>query len=344
MQGGTVCCLWHRVEPRRPERSTTKEAPRGHPAAAPWAVQANRLVGILRAAREEPAGRQGPCPLLLVPTNGTQHPRRTRCPHPVDRTTSECVGRHTKLLSALLLKNTAVVPACSPRWRRASRVIPSCPQLLSTATGSTLRRYQPAGRPLARARISSRNRRRTRFRTTAEPMRLGVANATQTPPAAGSTATRRPSAPSRMRRHPWNGAKPRRRGIRLITPTNGRDPWHGATSERRDHPWSSSACEIHAFWHADAYWVEMYVSRLSPDVTFKAIGSNALRLGDQFGRRNAPPNTHGVIRHFDPCGKRATFPAPSCTGGTAHTVSRPTHDERRVTRLGFSTRCGCSCG
>jgi hypothetical protein len=72
--------------------------------------------------------------------------------------------------------------------------------------------------------------------------------------------------------------------MRPITPTNERDPCRVATSRRRDHLWSSSACEIRASWHDDAYWVEMYVSRLSPDVTFKAIGSNASRLGEQVRR------------------------------------------------------------
>jgi len=65
--------------------------------------------------------------------------------------------------------------------------------------------------------------------------------------------------------------------MRWITPTNGRDPWSVATSRWLDQTWSSFACENHVFLHDDAYWVEMYVSRLSPDVTFKAFGSNSLQ-------------------------------------------------------------------
>ena len=165
----------------------------------------------------------------------------------------------------------------SARSRARSSVVPSCPQLLSTDPMSACRRYHPCGSRSARARINSRSRRRTRLRSTADPMRLGVENATRTAPAAGSGTARTDIDDSRTTRLERNGAKPTRRGMRPITPTNGRDPWRVETSRRNDHPWSSSACEIRAFSHDDAYWVEMYVSRLSPDVTFKAIGSNSLK-------------------------------------------------------------------
>ena len=138
-------------------------------------------------------------------------------------------------------------------------------------------RDQPAGTCAERARISSRSRRRTRLRTTADPIRLGVEYATCTAFTGGSKDARMAKAPTRCARIPRNGEKPRRRGIRAITPTNGRDPCRVVISRRLDHPWSSSACENRASWHDDACWVEMYVSRLSPDVTYKAIGSNAVK-------------------------------------------------------------------
>ena len=170
------------------------------------------------------------------------------------------------------------------RSRARSSVVPSCPQSLSTDPTSACKRYHPCGSRSARARISSRKRRRIRLRSTAEPIRFGVEKATRTPPAAGSVTKRNDNEDSRTTRLARNGAKPTRLGMRPITPTNERDPCRVATSRRRDHLWSSSACEIRASWHDDAYWVEMYVSRLSPDVTFKAIGSNASRLGEQVRR------------------------------------------------------------
>ena len=112
---------------------------------------------------------------------------------------------------------------------------------------------------------------------TADPIRFGVENAIRTPAAAGSYETRNDIEASRMARAPRNGANPTRRGIRPITPTVGRDPLSVGTSERHDRPWSSFAYENHAFSHDDACWVEMYVSRLSPDVTYKAIGSNTIK-------------------------------------------------------------------
>jgi hypothetical protein len=48
-------------------------------------------------------------------------------------------------------------------------------------------------------------------------------------------------------------------------------------------------------------------------------------------RRN--PNTLRVIRHFDPCGKRATFPLPARALGVGT-------QSCEVTSLGFSTPCG----
>jgi hypothetical protein len=65
--------------------------------------------------------------------------------------------------------------------------------------------------------------------------------------------------------------------MRPITPTVGRDPWRAVTSRRRDHLWSSSACETRVSLHDDACWVGTFVSRLTPDVTYKAIGSNGLK-------------------------------------------------------------------
>ena len=209
--------------------------------------------------------------------------------------------------------------------------------MLSTGTWSTPRRYHPLGRRSARARIHSRSWRRTRFRTTAVPIRFGVEKATRTPPAALSSTTRTLSPWSRIAREPAKRAKPTRRGIRPITPTNERDPWSGAISARRDQLWSSSAYEIRVSLHGDAYWVEMYVSRLSPDVTFKAIGSNVLQARAVGGWSQRSSNTVDVIRRFDPCGKRATFPAPP--GGGANDTQLI-----RVTRLEFSTWCGSSCG
>ena len=201
--------------------------------------------------------------------------------------------------------------SCSAMTDRAwlsswSRACPSCPQVLSTAPRSMPTRYQPLGNRAARARINSRTWRRRRLRTTADPMRRGVENATRTPPAAGSRAIRRDSESSRTTRLRWNGLKPLRRGMRPITPTNGRDPWSGATSRRRDHPWSSSACEIRAFLHADACWVGRYVSRLSPDVTYKAIGSNALQA-----RGVCEPRQRRLTGINDPHTATCTYRTPS---------------------------------
>ena len=166
-------------------------------------------------------------------------------------------------------------------------------------------------------------------------MRLGVEKATRTPPAAPSATNRNEKHSSRTTRPLRNGVKPTRRGMRPITPTNGRDPWSGATSRRHDHPWSSSAYEIRAFSHDDACWVEMYVSRLSPDVTYKAIGSNSVQARGVVSNLTTLANFVHVIRRFDPCGKRATLPAPP-GGGDKNT------QHHKVTRVRFSTWCGSS--
>ena len=195
--------------------------------------------------------------------------------------------------------------------------------MLSTGTWSTPRRYHPLGRRSARARMHSRSWRRTRFRTTAVPIRFGVEKATRTPPAASSSTTRTLSPWSRIAREPAKRAKPTRRGIRPITPTNERDPWSGAISARRDQLWSSSAYEIRVSLHGDAYWVEMYVSRLSPDVTFKAIGSNVLQARAVDERSQRDPSR---LKHprcdlpFCPLWKTCYVPCPATCGCRRHTA------------------------
>lgn len=111
--------------------------------------------------------------------------------------------------------------------------------------------------------------------------------------------------------------------MRSITPTNGRDPWSGATSRRRDQLGSSSACEIRVSLHDDAYWVGMYVSRLSPDVTFKAIGSNVLqaRAVDERSQRDEQGRKHPRCDlPFCPLWKTCYVASPRATGYLRHTA------------------------
>lgn len=282
-----VFCLARRVGrgdgvvPRGTEWTATCQPAQGQPPAMYWTVRADCVVGVFRTARKEPTRRGQAGALRLIPRNGCQHAalqtRQNGCPHGVDTQRFVCDARHNTPSVRRVLTPLGLDSSVSTCVSNRSTVVPSCPQSLSTTSRSTPTRYQPCGNRWARARMSSRNRRRIRFRTTAEPIRFGVENTTCTASTVGSSEARIDNPPSRWSRDRRNGVKPRRRGIRAITPTNGRDPCRVATSRRLDQPWSSSAYENHAFWHDDACWVEMYVSRLSPDVTYKAIGSNTLQ-------------------------------------------------------------------
>ena len=226
--------------------------------------------------------------------------------------------------------------AGTARASRLSTVVPRLPQSSSTGR-STLTRYQPSGIDAARARNASRSWRRSRLRTTAEPMRRGVENATRTVPAAGSGTARSARPPSRTARTVRNRSKPSRRGMRPITPTDGRDPWRVATSRRRDHLWSSSACETRVSWHDDACWAGMFVSRLSPDVTYKAIGSNVLKARGVRRASQRVANPDGVISPLCALWKTCYVASPAAGDRARHT----TH---RITSGGFSTSCGSPCG
>jgi len=290
--------LGHRVVTRGPERPAATQSAQRQPAAPPRSVGGDGRVGVFRTTGEKPARRQHPGPLALVPLDGTHHPTFGKhsqpCPQTVDAGGFRCDGGHNEASEGLVAAISARDRAGTVRASRWSTVVPRLPQSSSTGR-STLTRYQPSGIDAARARNASRSWRRSRLRTTAEPMRRGVEHATRTAPAAGSGTARSASPPSRTARTVRNRSKPSRRGMRPITPTDGRDPWRVATARRRDHPWSSSACETRVSWHDDACWAGMFVSRLSPDVTYKAIGSNMFKARGVRRASQRAANPDGVI-------------------------------------------------
>ena len=155
------------VIPRRPEWSATHQPPEGQPAAATRSVQGDGVMGVFRAARKEPTGGEGASPLALVPLDSRQHAlgrstdRMTRLdlryPHTVDNGWLMCDGCHNGLESLVVLMVVEFWLAGRAAVNTLSRAIPSCPQSLSTAVGSTANKYQPDGRCPERSCINARN-------------------------------------------------------------------------------------------------------------------------------------------------------------------------------------------
>ena len=164
---------------------------------------------------------------LLVPLDSTQHPLldgRLGYPQTVGNFGWRCDRRHRDSLWGMGFVGDWCSARCTARGRAAASNSESCPQLLSTGAASMPMRYQPRGKVGAWACINARTWRRTRLRTTADPIRFGVANATCTPAAEESGTMRTVKIPSRVGRMPWKRANPRRRGIRLITPKDVHGP------------------------------------------------------------------------------------------------------------------------
>jgi len=155
------------VVPRRPEWPATHQPPEGQPAAATRSVQGYGVMGVFRAARKEPTGGEGASPLPLVPLDSRQHAlggtthRTTRLalsyPHIVDNRCLMCDDCHNGLESLVVLMVVEFWLAGRAAVNTLSRAIPSCPQSLSTAAGSTANKYQPDGRRPERSCINARN-------------------------------------------------------------------------------------------------------------------------------------------------------------------------------------------
>lgn len=155
------------VVPRWSERPAARQPSEGQPAAATRSVQGDGVMGVFRAARKEPAGGEGASPLPLVPLNCCQHApggsthRTTRLtlryPHVVDNGWLMCDDCHNGLESMVVLLVVEFWLAGRAAVNTLSRAIPSCPQSLSTAVGSTANRYQPDGSRPERSCINARN-------------------------------------------------------------------------------------------------------------------------------------------------------------------------------------------
>lgn len=140
----------------------------------------------------------------------------------------------------------------------------------STTSGRAPTRYQPGGSGVddsgaARFDNTARRRRRTRLRTTDEPMARPIAKATRGGDAEGSGRKVHQSTPARARRPSRvRRAKTSRSRMRQIKPRACGDPWHGATSARRDRRGCSCVRESRACGLDDGCSVGRCASRHPP--------------------------------------------------------------------------------
>jgi hypothetical protein len=118
------------------------------------------------------------------------------------------------------------------------------------------------------SRRSTRSRRRSRLRWTAEPVARPIAKATwggttsesgTNEHQSGSIRTRTPSRRRRMNASRWR--------IRSIKPTDGRGPWRDGTSARRGRRGCSCARGTRVYGIGGGCWADRYASRVSPDTS-----------------------------------------------------------------------------
>jgi len=143
--------------------------------APPEAVERERLLGVLGAARVEAAGRDPSGGGRLIGREETQG-------HP-DGATGPCVRAAHDVVPLRPARRSAVATSA----RKAAAARPAAP-------GSRRTRYLPGARPGTSLRTTSRARRRRRLRTTAPPQRRPTAyptwgNAPGAPSSAGTNAT-----------------------------------------------------------------------------------------------------------------------------------------------------------
>jgi hypothetical protein len=279
------------------------------------AVGLECLDGVRRARRCEPARRRPTLDRTLVPghEDNESGAGRASC-----RSTDEI----------------RLVISCSS-WVNDSPTMP----------GRAPIRYQPAGNCGAGdgAINTARSRRRSRLRTTDEPMARPTANATRGGEADGSLRKLHQRTPARARRPSRdNRAKTSRSRMRQIKPTACGGPWHGGPSGRPDPPGCSSGGESRASWHDDDCSAGRCASRNPPrqdeareprrDKWLVARcgndplrGKNLNRLGPRCAvgntvvhSRAAPRPWAGVLTGLLACSSRQ--PVPAAAGSVVHMV------------------------
>src|SRR5487761_1690236 len=136
-----------RVEVAPTKGAATAQAPEGQPRAAGRPVGRDRLEGVGRAGRREPARRGTAQPGSLVQMDEEEQ--------------HTLAGPHAS--SDPLARFMASITRALNSWNDTPRI-----------PGSTPMRYAPGGKTGANSSATARRRRRQRFRSTAEPTRRGT--------------------------------------------------------------------------------------------------------------------------------------------------------------------------